>query len=170
MDQQENLGSPLPKKWVDEVSGLDHEEAATDFSKHRTEMSTHRTQMSEHRTYMSSARSHMSNERTHLSYLRTSLAMLSFGITLNRFSLFLQENRTALPKGHRFLIQTEYVGLGIICLGILILAWSLYHYNEVEKAISSDSYKSPRLPIRIFTWAIFILGGLSTLWIMFGRF
>lgn len=126
------------------------------------------TQLSLHRTGLSTARSHMSNERTLLSYLRTSLALLSFGITLNRFSIVLRENKIN-TETHGILMQTEYVGIGLVILGLVILVWSLKRFNKVHQEIESDTYSSPHRALMIIVSAVIILGGLSTIWMFFNR-
>lgn len=137
-------------------------DAATNLSLHRTDLSTHRTAMS-------TARSHMSNERTLLSYLRTCLALMSFGITLNRFSIVLREDHTKMQTQHQILLQTEYVGIGMVFLGMVILVWSLTRFNKVHKEIESDTYSSPHRAIMIIVFSVIILGGLSAAWMLFNR-
>lgn len=132
------------------------------------QLSTHRTQMSRHRTAMSNARSHLSNERTHLSYLRTSLSLMTFGITLNRFSIYLRENKITSIH-HGFLHQTEFVGLSMVFLGVIILCWALYRFRRVSTEIENDTFTSPKLAMSILTAAIIILGGLTAVWLMLSR-
>lgn len=151
----------LPKKWKDEVKGKNPEQASF-------RLSTHRTEMSEHRTVLSDARSHMSNERTHLSYLRTSLSLMTFGITLNRFSIYLRENKFTTIH-HGLLHQTEYVGLGIVVLGIIILVWALYRFKNVSRAIENNTYSSPNLAITILTLTIITLGAITAVWLLIYR-
>lgn len=144
----------MPKKWIDEINADLNNDPATNLSMHRT--------------YLSTARSHMSNERTHLAYLRTALALISFGITLNRFSIFLRESD--LQTGaHGILTETEFVGLGIVLVGLTILAWSLRRFKKVHIAIETDNYQSSERPIRILTFVILLLGGLTTLWMFTSR-
>lgn len=168
----ENIEKNIPKEWQDEIRNLPPDEKAADLSLHRTRMSTHRTELSTHRTELSTertnlslARSHMSNERTHLSYLRTSLALLSFGITLNRFSIYFQENKIK-PRYHAILYETQYVGLGMVLLGLLILGWSLGHYRKTDHDIETFQYRSPKKSISIFTMVILLIGGFSAVWMI----
>ncbi|WPU63565.1 YidH family protein [Peredibacter starrii] len=149
--------SELPKHWRDEIKGQNPDEALF-------QLSTHRTEMSKRRTILSDARSHMSNERTHLSYLRTSLSLMTFGITLNRFSVYLRENKITTTH-HGLLHQTEYVGLAIVILGVIILMWALYRFRNVSQQIENNTYTSPKLSLTILTLAIIILGGLTVLWL-----
>jgi putative membrane protein len=110
----------------------------------------------------------MSNERTQLSYLRTSLSLMSFGITLNRFSIFLRESKMEV-KTHGILMQTEFIGLGMVVMGIILLGWSHYHYLVVEKEIDTGTFKLSRGAMSFFSIAILFLGGIITVWMFVNR-
>jgi putative membrane protein len=126
-------------------------------------------ELAQHRTELSNARSHMANERTHLAYLRTSLSLLTFGITLNRFSLYLRENKTE-TKYHSMLNETQFVGIGMVVMGVGILCWALKHYRKVSKDIDNFIYTSPQKSLSIFTLAIILIGGLSAIWMILNQF
>lgn len=117
---------------------------------------------------LASARSHMANERTHLAYFRTSLSLMSFGISLNRFSLYLRMNK--LTSGQfGFLYETEFVGLSMVILGIVILSWALYRFEKVSKAIENHTYSSSKFAMILLTCSIILMGGLSAVWLIIKR-
>lgn len=152
------LESKFPEDWRKDFEGLRGEDLSAALSEHRTHMSTHRTELS-------TARSHMSNERTHLSYLRTSLSLLTFGVTLNRFSIYLRENKTE-SNIHLVLYETQYVGLGMVLLGVGILAWALYRYRKVSREIDVGTYVSPLQSLSFLTLAIIMIGGFTAFWMI----
>lgn len=120
------------------------------------------------RTSLSNIRSHMSNERTQLSYLRTSLSLMTFGVTLNRFSIFLHENKQII-RGFGMLRETAYVGIGMVIVGIGILAWGLHRYKQVNFQIENNTYISSIRPMTILTFIVIFLGGLTTVWMIVRR-
>lgn len=159
MDPQ--ILEPLPPQWQMEASKLSHEEVPTFYS-------LHRTQMSMHRTFLSTTRSYMSNERTHLSYLRTAISLMSFGITLNRFSIYLRESKI-LPSKHKLLFETEFVGLGMVAIGIAILAWGLKRFHRVNQEIEKNKFTSSEKPLSFLTLIVLICASVSTVWMFLNR-
>ncbi|MNJ96860.1 hypothetical protein D3C87_145940 [compost metagenome] len=144
-------------------------EHRTDLSEHRTELSEKRTGMSEHRTELSDVRSHLANERTHLAYLRTGLSLISFGVTLNRFSLFLLQNDMMTRHGGRvFLRDTKNVGIGMVVLGSVLLIWSSAHFLKTAKSIDALEFVPSRWSVLFFTFAVILIGALSTAWMILG--
>lgn len=151
----------LPPEWQMEASKLTHEEVPTYYS-------LHRTQMSMHRTFLSTTRSYMSNERTHLSYLRTAISLMSFGVTLNRFSIYLRESKV-LPHTHNILFETEFFGLGMVAVGICILAWALKRYHRVNTEIVQNQFTSSERPLSFLTLIVLIFASFSTIWMFLNR-
>jgi putative membrane protein len=147
----------------------DLSEKRSELSEHRTHLSEHRTELSEERTDMSTVRSHLANERTHLAYMRTGISLISLGITMNRFSWFLIENKTMSRfGGHTFLNDAKNVGVGMVILGSLMLAWSLFRYGATVKTIESGVFKPPHRFIYGFTLILILMGTASTIWLMAG--
>lgn len=136
----------------------------TGLSEHRTDLSQHRTQLSEHRTTLSTLRSHLSNERTHLSYLRTAIALVGFGITLNRFAIFLIQN-AAPGVGQPALRDTKSVGLGMVVLGFVLLAWSLFRFHRTSRDIEARRYHTDWRAVWIASGVFLVLGVATTLWL-----
>ncbi|HEX6609271.1 MAG TPA: DUF202 domain-containing protein, partial [Hyphomicrobiaceae bacterium] len=79
---------------------------------------------------------HLSNERTLLAWIRTSIAVIALGIAINRVSLFLMEIHQLVPE-LRAVANSHIKGLGVglIALGIVILAGAFWHYVHVGRAI-----------------------------------
>lgn len=150
-------------EWIESMSG---EGSQTELSKHRTHLSEHRTDLSEHRTGLSELRSHLSNERTHLSYLRTAVSLIGFGITINRFSIYLQQERHLEPSQSRLLLRnTGNVGSGMVVLGFVLLIWSLYRYWQTSKEIEAGDCVPRYRAMAVLTIALILLGGVSAAWL-----
>jgi len=117
-------------------------------------------------TELSILRSYLSNERTHLSYLRTAISFVGFGITLNRFSIYLQEKKGVTEQTGRLgLRSTENVGAGMVILGLLLLAWSVYRFWTVSRAIQSLHYDPRHRMLLVMTLAMLLAGGVSAVWL-----
>lgn len=160
--------------------------ASTELSKYRTRLSTHRTQMSEHRTDLSEqrtsgskhrtdlsfARSHLANERTHLAQLRTAFSLMTFGITLNRFSIYLQENNrvpaSETRHGMHMLRDAANVGIGMVVLGVLFLAWSFVRYRRVSTQIENLDFRPAKFQMAFLTLVSIFLGAGSAIWLFRG--
>jgi putative membrane protein len=114
----------------------------------------------------------MANERTHLAQLRTAVSLMSFGITLNRFGIYLeQSNRTpARPPPHVFssLHDVENIGIGMVVLGVIMLAWSYWRYNEVRHQLDAQRFTEPRMGILLLTGLVILMGAGSAVWMIVG--
>lgn len=128
---------PLPTDLAAELEGKP--DAATSSTK----LAMYRTRLSVYRTGVSNLRSHLANERTHLAYLRTTVSLIGFGITLNRFSIFLIQQGQE-PVKRALLRDTGNAGIGMVLLGLGLLAWSLYRYWRVGEDIERGEYVSRR--------------------------
>lgn len=118
------------------------------------------------RTSLAHFRSHLANERTHLAYLRTAVSLIGFGITLNRFSIYLLENRGLSPDPTRALLRNaENVGIGMVLLGIAVMGWSLVRFWRVSQDIERAQYVPRYQPVLALTIALLALGGVSALWL-----
>lgn len=113
---------------------------------------------------------HLSNERTYLAYLRTAVSLMTFGIAINRFSIFLEtSNRT--PEARRLgsrLVASEQLGIGMVLIGIALLAWAAIHYSLVLRQINRQSFRARPRSILILTTLVMISGLSSVLWLMLG--
>jgi putative membrane protein len=129
-------------------------------------MSDVSTRLAEQRTGLADLRSHLANERTHLAYLRTSISLMGFGITLNRFSIYLQQQGRVEPGSGRMLRDSETVGLGMVLLGVVLLAWALFRYRRVERQIRESGFTPSTTAVSILTAAVLALGAISALWLL----
>jgi putative membrane protein len=118
------------------------------------------------RTGLAQLRSHLANERTHLAYLRTAVSLIGFGITLNRFSMYLLENRELSPESTRWALRgTEHAGVGMALLGVTVLAYWLYRFWRVSRDIERAEYVPRHRPALLLTIVLLTLGGVTALWL-----
>jgi putative membrane protein len=119
-----------------------------------------------HRTDLATLRSHLANERTHLAYLRTAVSLISFGITVNRFSIYLRENRDLSPESTHFLLRnTENVGSGMVVLGLVLMVWSLHRFWRVSGDIEHGQHVPRYRSVLLLTLGLILLGGVSVVWL-----
>ena len=150
----------LPSELTAEISGL------SDASSSSTKLSEYRTRLAVYRTDIANLRSHLANERTHLAYLRTTVSLIGFGITINRFSLYLVQQKLAPPEHIDMLRGTGNAGLGMVVLGLALLIWSIYRYWRVSADIDKGLYVSRQRGVMITSVGLFLLGGLTALWLL----
>ena len=150
---------PLPDELAKEIGGKP--DAATSS----TVLSMYRTRLAGYRTDVSKLRSHLANERTHLAYLRTTVSLIGFGITINRFSIYLIQQKMT-PEHDHMLRTTGNAGLGMVVLGLALLIWSIYRYWRVGGDIEKGLYVSRRRGVMVTSLGLFLLGGLTALWLL----
>lgn len=144
--------SGLPPSLAESIEGKDSGTAST--------------LLSVHRTGLSDLRSHLANERTHLAYLRTAISLIGFGITINRFSLFLQEKgKVATDPTGPLLRSSEHAGAGMVVVGLVLLAWSLYRYWHVNQDIRKAQFRPLHRAVIAVTALLILLGGVTTIWL-----
>ena len=149
----------LPQEVAAEIAGQ------PDVATSSTKLSIYRTRLSVYRTHVSNLRSHLANERTHLSYMRTTVSLIGFGITINRFSIYLIQQKE-VPKGAGLMLRdTGNAGLGMVILGLLLLVWSIYRYWRVEQDIERGQYVPHRRGTLVASIGMLLLGGLTALWL-----
>jgi putative membrane protein len=110
---------------------------------------------------------HLANERTHLAWLRTGIALVSFGITVNRFSIYLNEQHRS-PASHSawVLVDVEHMGIGMVLLGIILLFYAAFRYEQVRRDIEQRCYHPRQQAILAITLLIILLAG-GSLFILF---
>lgn len=122
--------------------------------------------LAEERTSLAHFRSHLANERTHLAYLRTAVSLIGFGITLNRFSIFMLENRDLSPEAtHLLLRNTENAGAGMVVLGLAVMVWSMHRFWRVSQDIERAQYVPRHRGVLLLTVGLIVLGGVTALWL-----
>jgi len=151
---------PLPEPLAKEIG------SKPDAATSSTVLSMYRTRLAGYRTDVSKLRSHLANERTHLAYLRTTVSLIGFGITINRFSLYLVQQKLAPPEHIDMLRGTGNAGLGMVVLGLALLIWSIYRYWRVSADIDKGLYVSRQRGVMITSVGLFLLGGLTALWLL----
>ena len=150
---------PLPEPLAKEIG------SKPDAATSSTVLSMYRTRLAGYRTDVSKLRSHLANERTHLAYLRTTVSLIGFGITINRFSLYLVQQKLAPPEHIDMLRGTGNAGLGMVVLGLLLLLWSIYRYWRVGQDIEKGHYVPRQRGTLVTSVGLFLLGGLTALWL-----
>lgn len=109
-------------------------------------------------------REHQANERTFLAWLRTAIALIGFGFAIARFGLFLRELQTAVTGQeslpHTYL-SSRYVGVGLVIVGILLIALATWEHQRVFRQIESGDYQPNRYLVWITATIVTILGILS---------
>jgi putative membrane protein len=153
------LDPDLPPDLAQSILGKDSGTAST-------LLSTHRTRLSIKRTGLSDLRSHLANERTHLAYLRTAISLIGFGITINRFSLFLQEHgKLAENQTGPMLRSSAHAGAGMVVIGLVLIAWSLYRYWHVNQDIERARFRPLHRAVVTLTVLLVLAGGLTAAWL-----
>ena len=109
---------------------------------------------------------HLSNERTLLAWIRTSIAVIALGIAINRVSLFLMEIHQLVPE-LRAVANSHIKGLGVglIALGIVVLAAAFWHYVRVGRAIDSETYQPSTVAMGVTSAAIMVTGVIALVWL-----
>lgn len=167
-DPASNRTPALPDDLLKSIEGKDSGTTSTILSSHRTQLSEHRTTLSDHRTGLADLRSHLANERTHLAYLRTAISLIGFGITINRFSVFLQEKGklAADQTGPMTTLRSsEHAGAGMVIIGLVLVAWSLYRYWHVSHDIQKAQFRPLNRAVITLTVLLLLAGGFTAAWL-----
>lgn len=80
----------------------------------------------------SEARDHLANERTFLSWIRTALGIIGLGVIVGRFL------ETTGPTA-------EVVGLGLVALGAVMVAYAVVRFRRVGTLLSQGRYQTSAL-------------------------
>lgn len=109
----------------------------------------------EKRASMSSSRvtNHLANERTFLAWLRTSIAMMGFGVVIVRLRYLTPQATVA----HGTLHATQ-LGLFFAVIALMMVAFALWNFFAVRRAIDAEEYRSDGRGVIIFATAILFLG------------
>ncbi|MCT7952445.1 DUF202 domain-containing protein [Ancylothrix sp. C2] len=107
---------------------------------------------------------HQANERTFLAWLRTSIALIGFGFATARFGLFLrqlQASVTGESLPDRSFLSSQTLGVGLVVVGVSLIALGALRYNQVFWQIERDDYRPNRLFVWVTACFVMVLGLLS---------
>ena len=88
---------------------------------------------------------HAANERTFLAWVRTAIAMMAFGFLVEKFDLFLAVTAPELARQSLVSHHEEFgrfAGLGLIGLGVAVIAITALRFLRAAKAIADDKPES----------------------------
>ena len=82
---------------------------------------------------------HSANERTYLAWIRTAIAIMAFGFLIEKFDIFIAQMRKVSPDGKHLetSLPVELAGLGILCVGIFMIACATIRFYMNKKNIES---------------------------------
>ncbi len=115
---------------------------------------------------------HAANERTFLAWVRTAIAIMAFGFLVEKFNLFLQAERIALPA---LATRTgtphvgEIAGLALMVLGLAIVALSTTRFLKTAKDIDDEAMHAgpgSRFDV-VLAGLIFLLGSALLAYLVF---
>ena len=115
---------------------------------------------------------HAANERTFLAWVRTAIALIGFGFVVERFNLFLRASRSALNLPVAQLPNLRFgeeAGIGLILLGVAIVAVAAWRFVGAAKAIDdAETHPGPgsRLDVAL-ALLIFLLGCALAAYLVF---
>lgn len=115
-------------------------------------------------------REHQANERTFLAWLRTAIALIGFGFAIARFGLFLRELRLAVtqaPPLPTSVINAQSLGIGLVVVGIIVIALSVWRYNVAFWQIEQYAYRPSRWMVWLTAAIVAVLGLLSIPYVLF---
>jgi putative membrane protein len=109
---------------------------------------------------------HLANERTLLAWIRTSIAVMTLGVAINRFTLFLMEMHQVVPEVRALANRhVEKLGVGLVVLGIVIMAGAILHYLRVGRMIDDETYRPATLTMVATAIAVVAVGGSTLIWL-----
>jgi putative membrane protein len=113
---------------------------------------------------------HLANERTFLAFLRTAISLASFGITINRFALYLAQQKVnlATPNALAALVGAENTGIAMVILGGLLMIFAAQRFFRVSDEIDKGVYV-PKKAFAVAITAMVLLGSGAALAWLFSR-
>ncbi|WP_201314102.1 DUF202 domain-containing protein [Dyella sp. EPa41] len=108
---------------------------------------------------------HAANERTYLAWVRTAISVMAFGFLLERFDIFLLFTSRAAAKVTENLHTraSQWLGLGLLLVGALMIAGATLRYYRNHKAIEveesstyGDSWTARTMAALLVLMAVFL--------------
>jgi putative membrane protein len=109
---------------------------------------------------------HLANERTYLAFLRTTVSLVSFGITINRFSLFILEQKGSAvrPPGYAGLVGAENAGILMVIAGAALMVFAAIQFVSTNRDIERNTY-APRITFAIVIAVVVLIACAGSLWL-----
>lgn len=110
---------------------------------------------------------HAANERTYLAWLRTAIAIIAFGFIIERFDIFLkaigeQLDNEQLARAAKLAHSSsgEILGLGLVFIGLVVMAVATVRFISLRKKIASESTEAFGPKADVFLGLLLTLMGL----------
>lgn len=83
---------------------------------------------------------HSANERTYLAWIRTAISIMAFGFLIEKFDLFLAYINQATDNALNLQPNplTQFIGLGLILLGVVVIISATLRFFSYKKSIESE--------------------------------
>jgi putative membrane protein len=83
---------------------------------------------------------HAANERTYLAWIRTAIAIMAFGFLIEKFNLFVDYIGKSIGNEGQLhaTVSAEFVGIGAMVVGILIIVSATVRFYTLKRLIESD--------------------------------
>ncbi|MEZ5652321.1 MAG: DUF202 domain-containing protein [Burkholderiaceae bacterium] len=105
---------------------------------------------------------HSANERTMLAWVRTALAIIALGMLVEKLNLFLRLSNMLDAQAADNARYAEWLGLGLIALGVTVIATSLLRYFGNARDIESErTIRSRAKPAAALLFLILSVGVIA---------
>jgi putative membrane protein len=115
-------------------------------------------------TKVGDPRVHMANERTFLAWIRTSIGIMAFGFVVEKFAFFLKQmsiimgNSTTGISSPPSQNYPAFIGIFLVCLGMVLVLLAFIRYKKVQSQIDSDTFQPSSILNVIITVSILAAG------------
>jgi putative membrane protein len=92
------------------------------------------------------------------------VALIVFGFAIARFGLFMQQLQIANQAANLSeppLINSQFLGTGLVVLGVAMTVLAAWRYNQVFWQIERGAYRPSRWAVWLLTGMVTVLGLLS---------
>ncbi|TCS94737.1 YidH family protein [Hazenella coriacea] len=105
---------------------------------------------------------HLANERTYLAWVRTAIATIGLGFVAARLHLF-----SPLIVNQQADLFAQFIGLGSIILGLIIIIYTTIDYLRKRKTINEQTFTTSVTPIWLYSIGTILLGALFFIYLLF---